>query len=209
MELVVVPVLVMVGATLLVMLAIPLGFLAVSGLYFARRTATWLVPLIRRSAADARRSAADAWLAAVDLGLRAVRQVMHSRLPQALATGALGCALALPAFAAPVRDMEPGWGRYPQQHIADLAGADTEAAAQIGACCGNAQARPPQEQGTNQVRSAPSRATGPASRSEAAVDRCAGSCGPSRERSWSSSKDKSKGKCSSRSKSGKKSKSKD
>jgi len=126
-EQVLVPVLVMVGATLLVMLAIPLGFLAVSGFYFARRTATWLVPLMRRTAADTRRSAAEAWRSAVDLGVRAVHQVTHSRLPQALATGALGCALALPAFAAPVRDMEPGWGRYPQQHIADLAGAGTEA----------------------------------------------------------------------------------
>lgn len=188
MEQVLVPVLVMVGATLLVMLAIPLGFLAVSGLYFARRTATWLVPLIRRSAVDAQRSA-------VELGAR----VVHSRLPQALVTGALGCALAVPAFAAPVRDMEPGWGRYPQPGIGGgLAGGRTEPAVQIGECCGGPAARPAEEQGTNQVRFGPE--PGPIARPVTPVDQCSGSCG----RQWDK-QSKSKGK---KSKADKKSKSK-
>jgi hypothetical protein len=178
-EQVLVPALVMVGATLLTMLVIPLGFLAVSGVYFARRTAIWLVPMLRRSAADARRSAAD-------LGAR----VVHSRLPQALVIGALGCALAVPAFAAPVRDMEPGWGRYPQPGLGGLAGDRTEPAVQIGECCGGQAARPAEEQGTNQVRFGP--APGPTARSVTPVDQCSGSCGRQSEKQGKSKNKKSK-----------------
>jgi hypothetical protein len=173
-EQVLVPVLIMIGATLLVMLAIPLGFLAVSGMYFARRTATWLVPLIRSTAADARRSAVDARRSALALGGRAAHRVVHSRLPQALVTGAIGCALALPAFAAPVRDMEPGWARFPQQGTGSTG---TESAAQIGECCSTTAARPVEEQGTNQVRSGPVPVTGGTARQVASVDQCTGSCG--------------------------------
>ena len=191
------PVLIMVGATLLVMLAVPLGFLAVSGFYFARRTATWLVPLIRRSAADARRST-------VDFGVRSVDRVVHSRLPQALMTGALGCALALPALAAPVRAMEPGWGGYPQQSIGSTSRGNAEAAARIADCCAGPSARPVEEQGTNQVRSGPSPNGGLTVRTVTPVDQCIGDCGRLADQSGSKSKDKSKLKA----KSGKKSKSK-
>lgn len=198
-EQVLVPVLIMVGATLLVMLAVPLGFLAVSGLYFARRTASWLVPLIRRSAADARRSALDS-------GARLVHGVVHSRLPQALVTGAVGCALALPALAAPARDMD----HHPQQEIGGLAGGDTEPAAQIGGL-GGLSARPADEQGANQVRSGPASGQTSTARPVTPVDQCVGSCGrpvdQPKTRSKSDSKSDSKGK--SKDKAGKKSKPKD
>jgi hypothetical protein len=178
-EQVLVPVLIMIGATLLVMLAIPLGFLAVSGTYFARRTASWLVPLIRRSAADARRSTRA-------LGQRTVHSVVHSRLPKALVTGAVGCALALPAFAAPVRDLEPGWGRSPEQRSGSGA---TESAAQIGECCSAPTAGPAQEQPANQVRSGPAPTL---VRPVKPVDQCTGSCGQTSSGDQSKSKSKSK-----------------
>lgn len=178
------PILIMIGATLLVMLAIPLGFLAVSGLYFARRTASWLIPLIRRTAADTRRTVFDA-------GARGIHSLVHSRLPQALVTGVVGCALALPAFAAPVRDMEPGWARYPQ---AGGGTGPTESAAQIGECCSTPTARPVEEQGTNQVRSGPEPATRPGARSVAPVDQCTGSCGQNYQDDKGKSKSRGKSK---------------
>jgi hypothetical protein len=131
----------------------------------------------------------------IELGGR----VVHSRLPQALVTGALGCALAVPAFAAPVRDMEPGWGRYPQEGIGGLTGGGTEPAAQIGSWTAQA-ARPMEEQDTNQVRSGPPPVMGGTVRRVAPVDQCVGSC--DKESDQKSKKSKSKNK------SGKKSKSK-
>jgi hypothetical protein len=170
------PVLVMIGAGLLVMLAVPLGLLAVSGMYFGRRTATRLVPVIRRSAVDCRRSA-------IGLGGR----VVHSRLPQALAMGAVGCALALPSFAAPVRDLDRGWGSGMRSVIAG------EPAARVGPL-GGVVARPVEEPAPNQVREVPVRTGNETARSVAPVDQCVGSCGRNSQQNKSKSKSQGKSK---------------
>lgn len=170
MEQVLMPMLVMVGAGLLLMLGVPLGLLAVSGMYFGRRTATRLVPVIRRSAVDCRRSV-------IVIGGR----VVHSRLPQALVMGAAGCALALPSVAAPVRDLDRGWGSGPPSGIAG------EPAARVGPFDGLV-ARAGEEPAANQVRDAPVRTGDETARPVARVDQCVGSCG------WTSQQNKSKSK---------------
>src|ERR1700712_5108864 len=93
------PALVMVGAGLMVLLAVPVGLLGVSGVYYARRTAVWLVPAVRRYAVDLGRRS-------VDLGGR----VVHSRLPRVLVAGAVGATLAGASLPVPGHDVNPGPG---------------------------------------------------------------------------------------------------
>src|ERR1700712_3742497 len=102
------PALVMVGAGLMVLLAVPVGLLGVSGVYYARRTAVWLVPAVRRYAVDLGRRS-------VDLGGR----VVHSRLPRVLVAGAVGATLAVPSLAFPEHGVNSDRGLVAQPNIAD------------------------------------------------------------------------------------------
>jgi hypothetical protein len=125
--------------------------------YYARRAAVWLIPLVRRYA--------------VDLGQQAVdlrERVAHSRLPQTLLAGAVGCTLVLPSLAAPVRDLHP----VPQPPIGD------RPLAQVGTCCGTRAPKPAVDPPENQVRAKPA-ATGDA-RGRPPADECSASCA----RSW-------------------------
>jgi hypothetical protein len=149
----------MIGATLLVMLAVPLGLLVVSGTYFARRWAMWLIPVVRRSVVDlaarTRRSAA---------GLSG--RVEHSRLPRALVIGAVGCVLGLPASAATGRDAAASLEAMPPPGNGPLQVTRTAPVP-----------RPAEEPPANHVRAAPA-----GSRAGAApqvTEDCASSCNSS------------------------------
>lgn len=90
-------VLVMAGAGLMLLLAVPMVLIAVPGLYYARRAARWLAPVVRGSMMDLAGQV-------LELGGRVAR----SGLPRTLTAGVTGCALmALPSLAAPVRDLDP------------------------------------------------------------------------------------------------------
>jgi hypothetical protein len=158
MQQVLMPILIMIGATLLVLLAVPLALLAVPGIYYTRRAIGWLIPTAHRFA--------------VKLGQQA-GQLRHSlvygRFPQSLLAGALGCTLALPALAVPVRDLNSGWGLMPRP------GSSGSPHAQVGPCCGARVTGPAESPMQNQVREAPPVTSGVVKQA-IPVDVCAGSC---------------------------------
>jgi hypothetical protein len=169
-EQVLVPALVMIGASLLVVLAVPLVLLVVSGTYFARRWAIRLVPVVRRSVVD---QAARTCRSAADLSGR----IVHSRLPRALVIGAVGCVLGLPASAAPGREAAAGLEAMPSTGNGPLR--LTQAAP---------VARPAEEPPANQVRATPAGSRAGAAR--AVGKDCAGSCDLSSQQNGHKSKSK-------------------
>ena len=109
----VMPVLVMIGAGILVVLTASASLLVLPGVYFARRSANWLIPLLLRSAAEVadrtQRSAADLARASValarrirDTAIELPGRFVRSRLPQALTVAAVACLMVVPSWAHPV-----------------------------------------------------------------------------------------------------------
>jgi hypothetical protein len=158
------PTLVMIGAGLLVLLAVPVGLLVVSGVNYARRAAVWLIPVVHRSAADLAERA-------VDLRWR----VVHSGPPRTLVAATAGCTLALSCLPVPVSHVEPGWGSVPPAATAG------RLVTRVGSCCGAPMTKPAAQPVENQVRQAPAVIGDDAVvRQTAPADECFGSCG----RSW-------------------------
>jgi hypothetical protein len=157
------PVLIMIGAGLLVLLAVPVGLLVVSGVYYSRRAALWLIPVIHRYAADlAERAAHLRW------------RVAHSGLPRTLVATTAGCTLTLPLLSIPMSQVEPGWGSVPPTASA------SRLATRAGSSRGTPTTTPAAPPLENQVRQAPAVTGDNAVTSQtASTDECAGSCGPS------------------------------